>query len=95
MPFVRQTLLKNNAQHLLLMRHFECLLMLLDPKEDVQLQPPVMETDSRVDGGNYCMVYSATILNLLSSKLTTYIPLPGIYYLYFVASMKRQVHQRL
>ena len=70
--------------------------MLLDPKEDVQLQPPVMETDSKVDDGNYCMVYIVLpYLHLLSSKLTTYIPLPGIYYLHFVASMKRQVHQRL
>ena len=35
---------ENTAQHLLLLiiRVFDCLLMLLDLKEDVQLQPPVM-----------------------------------------------------
>ena len=43
--------------------------MLLDPKEDVQLQPPVMETDSKVDDGNYCMVYSATILTSAIFKI--------------------------
>ena len=55
---------ENTAQHLLLLiiRVFDCLLMLLDLKEDVRLQPPVMETDSGVNDGNYCMVYSATIL---------------------------------
>ena len=30
---------------------------MLDPKEDARLQPPVMNTDSGVDDGNYCMVY--------------------------------------
>ena len=30
---------------------------LQEPKEDVQLQS-VMETESGVDGGNYCMVYT-------------------------------------
>ena len=57
MAFGLQTLLKNTAQNLLI-RDFDCPLR-LDPKEDVWLQPPMMETDSGVDGGNYCMVYNA------------------------------------
>ena len=36
--------------------------MLLDPKENVQLQPQVLERDSGVNGGNYCMVFSATVV---------------------------------
>ena len=56
---------------------------LQDPKGDVRLQPPVMETDSGVDGGNYCMVYTVLpnlhlvlISKLLSSSSITYILLP-------------------
>ena len=56
--------------------------MLSDPKEDVRLQSPMMEmeTDSGVNEGNYCMVYSATILTsainikISPSNLTTYTP---------------------
>ena len=42
---------ENTAQHLL-----NSPLVLLDPKEDVQLQPPMMEPDSGVNAGNYCVV---------------------------------------
>ena len=42
---------ENTAQHLL-----NSPLVLLDPKEDVHLQSPVMKTDSGVIAGNYCVV---------------------------------------
>ena len=69
---------------------------LQDPKEDARLQPPVMETDSGADDGNYCMVYTVLpnlhlvlISKPLSSSLTTYILLPDNLLLAFC--MKRQV----
>ena len=65
--------------------------MLLDPKEDVRLQPPMMEmeTDSGVNEGNYCMVYSATILTSaicikISSSKLNYLYTLVIYYLHFL-----------
>ena len=64
--------------------------MLLDPKEDVRLQPPMMEmeTDSVVNEGNYCMV-SATILTSavyikISSSKRNYLYTLVIYYLHFL-----------
>ena len=57
------------------------------------LQPPVMKTDSGVDDGNYCMVYTVLpnlhlVSKLLSQTLTTYILLPDNLLLVFC--MKRQ-----
>ena len=53
--------------------------MLLDPKENVQLQPQVLERDSGVNGGNYCMVFSATVVtpvvNISLFKVDLYITL--------------------
>ena len=75
------------------------LIPLLDPKEDVRLQSPMMEmeTDSGVNEGNYCMVYSATIhTSAINIEISTFkLIYSGNLLLAFVASTKWQVHQRL
>ena len=54
---------------------------LQEPKEDVRLQPPVIETDSGVDDGNYCTVYTV-LPNLRTSGLNIKTSLIKLNYLY-------------
>ena len=57
----------------------------------MSLQPPVMEGDSAVDGGN-SYIYSATIfttaVKILPSSMTTYTPLPDNLVLAFCCKYK-------
>ena len=74
-PLVCKLCWKHCSTPILSIRHFDSPLMLLDPKEDVRLQSPMMEiqTDSGVNEGNYCMVYSATILtSAINIKISSF-----------------------
>ena len=61
---------ENTAQHLL-----NSPLVLLDPKEDVQLQSPMMEPDFRVNAGNYYVVCKVTpgVITKISSFKPDYL----------------------
>ena len=78
-PLGLQTLLHEKHCSTPLIRDYDSPL-LLDPKEDARLQPPMTKTDSGVDGGNYCMVlHSATKLASGVNIKTSLIKLDYLY----------------